>query len=143
VRLFSQNTKVEALAKVPLFQGLSRQELERLAKATEDVEVEAGKVLCREGEAGREFFLVLEGEAEVTKEGKHLATHGPGAFFGEVALVEKVPRIATVTARTPLRFFVMTSQSFVRLLDSYPEIEHKVLRALARRVYETLSETTA
>lgn len=140
MRLFSHNTKVDALSKVPLFDGLSRKELAELAKVTEDVEVKPGKVLCREGESGREFFLVLEGEAEVTKGEKSLAKVGPGDFFGEVALVERVPRIATVTATTPLRFFVMTSHAFWQLIDDKPEIERKVLRALARRVYDTLGE---
>jgi len=109
-------------------------ELVQLAKVTEDLEVPAGKVLCREGEAGREFFVIVEGEVEVTKGARSLGTGGPGDFFGEIALVERAPRTATVTARTPLRFFVLTSQSFWSLLDRSPGVERKVLRALARRV---------
>lgn len=126
-----------ALARAPLFEGLSKKELTELAKSTDDLEVAAGKVLCREGELGREFFVIVEGEAEVRKGGRKVDTMGPGDFFGEIALVEKSHRTATVTATTPLRFFVLTSQSFWSLLDHSPQVERKVLRALAKRVLAT------
>lgn len=134
MRLFSQDTKVAALARAPLFEGLSKKELTALARSTDDLEVDAGKVLCREGELGHEFFVIVEGEAEVRKDGRQVGTLGPGDFFGEIALVEKSSRTATVTATTPLRFFVLASQSFWSLLDHNPQVERKVLRALARRV---------
>ena len=134
MQLFPQNTKVEALKRIPLFEDLSRKELADLAKITEDVEVPEGKVLCKEGEIGREFFVIIEGEAEVTRRGKHLATDSGGEFFGEISLLEHSPRVATVTAKTPLRFFVLTSQDFRHLLDKNPNVERKVLQALARRV---------
>ena len=134
MRLFSQNTKVESLKRAPLFEGLSGAELMRLARMTEDVEVPAGKVLCREGQIGQEFFVIVDGEAAVTRRGRHLVTQRAGDFFGEIALLENIPRTATVTARIPLRFFVLTRQSFRRLLDDAPRAERKVLRALARRV---------
>lgn len=134
MRLFSQDTKVAALARAPLFEGLSKKELTELARSTDDLEVAAGKVLCKQGELGREFFVIVEGEAEVRKRGRKVDTMGPGDFFGEIALVEKSHRTATVTATTPLRFFVLTSQSFWSLLDHSPQVERKVLRALAKRV---------
>lgn len=132
--LFSRDAKVEALKRASLFDGLSRKQLIELAKVAEDVDFGAGKVLCRQGESGQEFFVIMEGEAEVTKDGKHVATCRAGEFFGEIALIEQVPRTATVTAKTPIRFFVITSQNFLRLLDEQPAIERKVLRALARRL---------
>ena len=134
MRLFSQDTKVAALARSPLFEGLSKKELAELAKSTDDLEVPAGKVLCKEGDLGHEFFVIVEGEAEVRKGDRTVDTMGPGDFFGEIALVEKTHRTATVTATAPLRFFVLTSQSFWSLLDHSPEVERKVLRALAKRV---------
>jgi CRP/FNR family cyclic AMP-dependent transcriptional regulator len=134
MRLFSQNTKVEALKRAPLFEGLPKKDLVELARLTEDMEVPAGKVLTKEGETGREFFVIVDGEVEVRRRGKRVATDGPGDFFGEIALLEHVPRTATVTAKTPLRFFVLTSESFIGLLDQQPAVERKVLRALARRV---------
>jgi CRP-like cAMP-binding protein len=141
VRLFSENTKVEALKRAPLFEDLSRKELEELAKMTEDLEFPAGKVLCKQGDIGREFFVVLEGEVEVSRDGETLAQQGGGDFFGEIALVENTRRTATVTAKTPIRFFVLTSQSFHHLMDKNPEIERKVLRALAKRVLALSDES--
>ena len=134
MRLFRQDTKVEALKRIPLFEDLSRRELIELARISEDVEVPEGKVLCKEGEPGHEFFVIIEGEAEVTRRGKHLATDGRGDFFGEISLLEKSRRVATVTAKTRLRFFVLTGQDFRHLLDTNPKVERKVLHALARRV---------
>jgi CRP-like cAMP-binding protein len=134
VSLFSHDTKAEALGRVPLFSALSKKELTQLAKITEDLEVPAGKVLCREGETAREFFVIVEGEVEVTRGGKIIATLGSGDFFGEIGLFEHIPRTATVTAKTPLRFFVLHSQAFWTLLDHEPEVQGSILRALAKRV---------
>jgi CRP-like cAMP-binding protein len=134
VARFSQDSKAEALARAPLFEGLSRKDLIAVAKLTEDMDVPGGKVLCKQGDVGHEFFVILEGEAEVTRGAEHIATLGPGEMFGEIALLEHVPRTATVTAKTPLRFFVMTSQSFWSLIDHHPDIEREILRTLVRRV---------
>ncbi len=135
--LFSRDTKIDALKSAPLFAGLSRKQLGELAKVTDDVDVAAGKVLCAEGETGQEFFLIMEGEVDITRRGRKLGTFGPGDFFGEVAVVEDVPRTATVTATGPLRFFVLTRRSFLRLLDDHPGVERKVMRALAQRLAAT------
>jgi CRP-like cAMP-binding protein len=134
MRLFSRDTKVDALKRAPLFEGLSRKQLIELARVTEDVDFGAGHVLCREGDRGREFFVIMEGEAEATRDGKHLSTVRSGEFFGEIALVEDVPRTATVTATMPIRFFVLTRRAFLPLLDRHPAVERKVLRALAKRL---------
>ena len=131
---FSHDTKVEALKRAPLFEGLSKTQLSELAKRTEDLDFAPGRVLIHEGERGDEFYVIMEGEAEVTRGGQQVATRGGGEFFGEVALVEDVPRTATVTAVTPIRAFVLTRGRFLRLLDEQPEIERQVLRALAKRL---------
>jgi CRP/FNR family cyclic AMP-dependent transcriptional regulator len=104
------------------------------------MEVEEGKVLTREGKSGSEFFVIVDGEVSVTKNGQEIRTLGPGDFFGEIALLEDTPRTATVVAKTPLRFFVLTRQSFRSMLAHQPELEQKVLAALAERVRAT-SET--
>jgi CRP-like cAMP-binding protein len=135
--LFPHDTKVDALKQCPLFAELSRDELQELAKTTEDLEVDEGKVLCREGEPAQEFFVIIEGEAEATKGGKSLRTMGPGDFFGEIGLIEDIPRTATVTAASELRFFVLTRQSFWGMLDRMPGVERKILRALAKRLLAT------
>ena len=133
--LFPHDTKVDALARAPLFSALSKQELGQLAKATEDLEVEEGKVLTREGDLGREFFVIVEGDVSVTQDGNEIRKLGPGDFFGEIALIyENARRTATVTASSPLRFFVLTRQSFRSLLEHQPEIEEKVMAALEDRL---------
>ena len=134
MRLFREDTKVEALRRAPLFEGLSRKELEQLAKLADDLEVDAGRVLTREGDRGREFFVILEGEVDISRGGRTIATRGAGDFIGEIAILEEIPRTATVTAKTPLRFFVLTAQAFRSLVDENPEVERKVLRTLARRL---------
>jgi CRP-like cAMP-binding protein len=135
VQLFSHDDKADALRRAPLFQNLSRGDLVELAKRTEDLEVEEGKVLAREGDLGSEFFVVVEGEVSVTKDGRELRRLGPGDFFGEIALIWESPRrTATVTAATPLRFFVLTRQAFRSLIDHHPDIERNVLEALEERV---------
>ena len=139
--LFSHDSKADALGRAPLFEGLSRGELEDLAKVTEDLEVEPGKVLCREGETAREFFVIVDGEVEVTKDDRPVRTLSDGDFFGEIALIEDMARTATVTAKTPLRFFVLTRQSFWSLIEHQPEVERKILRALAKRVLATHDPT--
>ena len=143
--LVSTDSKVKALSRAPLFEGLARGELEELAKVTEDLDDEAGKVLCREGETAREFFVIIEGEVGVAKGGEEIRTLANGDFFGEIGLLEDVPRTATVTAKTPIRYFVLTRQSFRSLLDRQSEIERKVMRAFADRVRPSLSRdpTTA
>jgi CRP/FNR family transcriptional regulator, cyclic AMP receptor protein len=136
MRLFSQNTKVQALRRAPLFDGLSKKELTELARVSEDVELEAGKTLVKEGDVGHEFFVIVEGEVRITRKGRRLAIRGSGDFVGEIALLEDIPRTATVTAETPVRCFVLTRRDFRHLLNENPAIERKVLRALARRVVQ-------
>jgi CRP/FNR family cyclic AMP-dependent transcriptional regulator len=135
--LFSHDTKADALAACPFFAGLSRGELLAVAKVTEDMEVNEGKTLTREGKSGSEFFVIVEGEASVAKEGQEIRRLGSGDFFGEIALLKDTPRTATVTALTPLRFFVLTRQAFRSLLAHQPELEQNVLAALEERVRAT------
>jgi CRP/FNR family transcriptional regulator, cyclic AMP receptor protein len=142
VKLFSQDKKVEALKRAPLFEGLSRKELVQLARLTDDVEIPAGRVLCREGDRGREFFVLVEGKVDVARNGRGVATLGAGDFVGEISLLEPTPRTATVTAQTRLRFFVLAPKDFQQMLDENPSIERKVLRALARRVLELSRDPT-
>ena len=138
MQLFSHDDKATALGRTPLFKGLSRAELVELAKVTEDLEFDEGKVLAREGEIGHEFFVIVDGEVVVTKNGREIRRLSSGDFFGEIALIWDSPRrTATVTATTPIRCFILTRQAFRSLIAHQPEIEAKVLEALEERVLET------
>ena len=139
---FRQDMKVDALKRSPLFEGLSRRQLVEVARLTDDLEEPAGTVLCAEGSRGREFFVITDGEAVVTRGGKRLATLGEGDFFGEIAVLEPVRRTATVTAATSLRFFIVSDHAFNAVLATDPGIERKVLRALARRLLSQTGDPT-
>lgn len=128
------DAKVKLISKVPLFAGLSRKELTQVASIADEIDFGAGRTLTREGEPGREFFILLDGTAEVTRKGKVLATRRGGDFFGEVALVCNVPRVATVTTTSPTRALVVTDREFRALVKNTPEIALKVLQAVGERL---------
>jgi CRP-like cAMP-binding protein len=127
-------TKVELIARVPLFAGLAKREVGQVASIADEIDLPADKVLIREGERGREFFVLLEGEVEVTRKGEKLATRRAGEFFGEVALVSDLPRIATVRTSKPVRALVIRDVDFRALLQRTPAIAVKVLQAVADRL---------
>ena len=136
--MLRRNEKAELLKRVPLFADCSRGELEQIAQLADEIDLAEGKELTRLGESGREFFVLLEGEADVTQDGRSINTLGAGDFFGEIALVEDTPRTATVTATTPVRVLVITDRAFRKLLGEQPELQRKVLVALAERVKPAL-----
>jgi CRP/FNR family transcriptional regulator, cyclic AMP receptor protein len=137
VRLFSKDVKVEALRRAPLFEGLSKKELATLAGVTEDLSVEPGAVLCREGKIGHEFFVIVDGDAEVVQTGKRIGALGAGDFVGEIALLTDQRRTATVTATTPLRCFILTRAHFRQVLEESPAVQRKVMGALADRLVKS------
>jgi CRP-like cAMP-binding protein len=128
------DAKVKLISEVPLFAGLSKRELSQIASIADEIDFKPGKVLIREGERGREFFVLLEGEAAVAREGGKLDTLAGGDYFGEVALVAKVPRTATVTTTTPVRALVVTARDFSALMHQSPKIALKVLETVAERL---------
>jgi CRP/FNR family transcriptional regulator, cyclic AMP receptor protein len=132
-----KNSKVELIKRVPLFSQCSKKELGDVASIADEIDLEEGKVLIREGDRGREFFVLIEGKADVRKGTRKLNTMGAGDFFGEIALVSKSPRTATVTTTTPSRALVVTEQAFRGLLRRQPSIQLKVLAALAERLAPT------
>src|SRR5918999_4347085 len=120
----------DSLGRLPLFAGLRRHELERLSRGAEDMEIKAGRVLCKEGDLGRQFFVIVEGEVELSRGGRHVRRLGPGAFFGETALIEREPYTTSATAATDVRFVVLSSQAFSSLIHGNPLVETRVLREL-------------
>jgi CRP/FNR family cyclic AMP-dependent transcriptional regulator len=129
-----RDEKVELIKHAPLFANCSKRELQEIAHLADEIDLREGKEMTREGDRGREFFVLLEGEADVTKDGRTINQLSAGDFFGEIALVSDTPRTATVTATTPVRALVIVDRSFRRLLKDQPEIQSKVLAALAARV---------
>ncbi len=129
------------LAKVPLFAACSRKDLQLVGKRAEDVEAEQGRVLVSEGAAGAEFFVILEGEASVTRHGQLVATLGPGDFFGDLALLDRAPRNATITATSPMELLVLGQREFSALIDEVPGFAHKLLAGLARRLRASDAQT--
>ncbi len=124
------------LSETPLFSTLSRRELNLVAKRAEDVQVAAGKVLCSEGEMGNQYFVILSGTARVTRRGRKVATLSKGDGFGELSLLDKHPRDATVTAETQMEVVVLGQREFAGLIDDVPGFARKLLAALAGRLRE-------
>jgi CRP/FNR family cyclic AMP-dependent transcriptional regulator len=126
--------KVQLIKKVPLFSKLSKKELEQVAHIADELDLPNGKLMAEEGDRGREFFVLLEGEADVTKGDKSINTMREGDFFGEIALVTQMPRTASVRATTDVRVLVVTERDFSALLKHSPKVSRGVAEALAERV---------
>jgi voltage-gated potassium channel len=133
--------KLSMLSKVPLFAGLGPRDLAEVGRLADEVTVREGKVLAKEGAAAHEFFVILDGTVAITKGSTHVRDMGPGDFFGELALIGRVPRTATVTASTPVTLLVVGHREFTTLLAEQPRINEKVLRAVAHWISAAAPET--
>jgi CRP/FNR family cyclic AMP-dependent transcriptional regulator len=121
------------LRSLPLFADLSDEELSEVATFAQEISVEAGRELVREGDFSYEFMAIEEGEAEVTRHGEHVADLGPGDFFGEMGLLEKTLRNATVTAKTPMQLLTLTGWDLRRIERSVPQAVARVRAVLEAR----------
>jgi CRP/FNR family transcriptional regulator, cyclic AMP receptor protein len=130
------DAKVDALRSVSLFSGLRQRELEQVAQLADEVDLPAGQVLMREGENGNQAFIIGSGEALVERGGRQVATLGPGAVLGEMALVAEGPRVGTVTLTTPAHLFVLAHREFHSLMETVPAVRECVLNEVARRLRE-------
>ena len=126
--------KLTLLSKVPLLAGLDRKEIEEVGRLADEVSLPEGRVVAREGTSGEEFFVIIDGNVRIERAGEHLADIGPGDFFGELAMLGKVPRTATATCTTACRMLVLGHREFNTLLSSYPSIQSAVLHAVAQRI---------
>ncbi|HEU4673294.1 MAG TPA: Crp/Fnr family transcriptional regulator [Candidatus Limnocylindrales bacterium] len=126
--------KHELLKRVPLFSGLSGAALEEIDRLADEVAVPEGRDLVRQGAFAHEFFLVLDGEVEVERDGRPIATLGAGDFVGEIALVDGGTRTATVRTTRPSRLLVLGHREFNTLMADFPDVRIGVLEALAKRV---------
>jgi CRP-like cAMP-binding protein len=122
---------LDHLASIPLFKSLNRKELAKIAKGSDELNVAQGKVLTEQGHSAREAFVIVEGEAAVEVSGKEIARLGPGAHFGELALLDGGPRTATVRAVSDLTLLVISQQAFFSLLDEVPGLSRKILSTMA------------
>jgi CRP/FNR family transcriptional regulator, cyclic AMP receptor protein len=134
-----KSNKTDLIKRVPLFSKLSAAGLKEVASVADEIDLPEGKTLTKEGERGREFIVLLEGTADVRQKGAHLRTLGKGDFLGEIALVTKLPRTATVTTTSPVRALVITDRAFSQLLKDSPQIGQGVLEALGERLAPELS----
>jgi CRP/FNR family cyclic AMP-dependent transcriptional regulator len=121
------------LKSIPLFEEVGDEELAQIAPFAQEVSVEEGKLLVREGDFSYEFMAIEEGEAEVTRGGEHVADLGPGDFFGEMGLLEKTLRNATVTAKTPMRLVTLTGWDLRRVERTAPQAIERVREVLEER----------
>ena len=121
------------LKSLPLFADVPDEELAQIAGFAQEVNVDAGRELVREGDFSYEFMAIEEGEAEVTRERQHVADLGPGDFFGEVGLLEKTLRNATVTAKTPMKLVTLTGWDLKRMERHIPEAAERLRSTLEER----------
>ena len=131
------NSKIDLIKRVPLFASASKAELEEIASIADEIDLPEGKVVIKEGDTGREFIVIVEGTAIVERSGRKLASLGPGDFAGEIALIAKMPRTATITTTSPVRALIITDRAFRHLLEHSPQIQIGVLNALAERLAPT------
>lgn len=131
---WSKDDMVKLLAGVPLFEGLSKRELEAVVGAGKEVDVREGKQIVEEGQTGLGFHLILEGTVRVMVGGEDRAQLGQGEYFGEMSLIDGGPRSATVVAETPVRTLSLASWAFLPILDDHPSISRKLLVELSRRL---------
>jgi CRP/FNR family transcriptional regulator, cyclic AMP receptor protein len=125
---------LDHLRNVSLFASCSNKDLEKIAKAGDEVKLNAGTVLVDQGQTGREAFVILEGSATVRRNGKKVATLGAGSVVGELSLLDHGPRTATVTCDDEVTVMVISQRNFMGVIDEVPALAHKLLATLAGRI---------
>lgn len=139
----SHNTAadVEWLSSVPFFDGFSDSELHRVVELSDQMEARSGTVLVDQGDPGTLCYVIVEGEASVYVRGEHVASVGPGAMVGEMALIDHRPRTATVLADTDLKLLRFRTQAFRTLLDEMPKASERVMTTLRARLERARSDS--
>ncbi len=119
---------------LPIFAGCTEKELDEIDRLADEVHIKAGRTVIRQGDLGQEFAMIVEGEADIVKDGATVATIGAGAYFGEVALLDSVTRTASVVAKTDLTLEVIDRRGFNTLLDDLPRLARSMLKGSAHRI---------
>lgn len=139
----ARRSQKQDLSSIWLFSTCNARELRLVARGLEEVTAPAGTVLCEEGAMGREFFFIVEGRASVKRGGRKVALLGPGDYFGELALLDRGPRSATVVADTDMALLNMSQREFHGLLEDVPPLARKLLSAMATRLRDADSKVSA
>jgi CPA1 family monovalent cation:H+ antiporter len=132
--------KVDVLASVPLFAGLSRKELGEIARSVTEIEIEPRQYIAFEGDVGREAMVILSGRATVRKKGRKVAELSAGDVVGEMSLVTNMPRNASVRADTFVAALVMNPREFATIMDEHPKVATKILHTVANRLVEATGD---
>lgn len=132
----SKTAHLEHLRNVSLFQGCSTKELQKIAKAGDEITMSAGSLIVDQGQTGREAFIVLDGTVTVKRNGKKVATAGVGTVVGELSLLDHGPRTATVVCETDCTLLILDQRHFMGVIDEVPTLAHKLLASLASRIRE-------
>ena len=130
----SHDRRTELLAGCPLFRGIDAEGLDALARRATQVEFPAGHVIARQGEIGTGFFVVIEGRVRVVRDGEVVATLGPGEFFGELSVLDGMPRNAMVAAEIPTTCLALAAWDFDAVLLKQPRLTLAILRGVAARL---------
>jgi CPA1 family monovalent cation:H+ antiporter len=131
-----KDAKIELIARVPLFGRCTKKELNAIAARADELTLPEGKVLARQGERGREFVVIVDGAADVHRDGRRINQLGRGDFLGEIALLSGAPRTATVTTTSPTRILVLTDAAFKSLTADLPSVQTRLLAALSARLHD-------
>ncbi|MEX2547536.1 MAG: cyclic nucleotide-binding domain-containing protein [Chloroflexota bacterium] len=123
-----------ALAHVPLFEGISDESMARLSAVTGELDFEAGQFIVLQGQVGTGLYVILDGSARVVRGSDELAVLGPTDFFGELSVIDQMPRNASVQAIEPTRCLALASWDLLDLLESDPKLALNMMRVLASRV---------
>ncbi|HUW04555.1 MAG TPA: cyclic nucleotide-binding domain-containing protein [Acidimicrobiales bacterium] len=130
----AKQSYADHLSAVPLFAACSKKELQKIAKATDEITLPAGHVLMEQGQLGREAFVIVDGTATVKRNGRKIAELGPGSAVGELSLLDRGERTATVEAETELTVLVIGPREFGAVIDSVPSLTGKLLQSMATTI---------
>jgi CRP/FNR family transcriptional regulator, cyclic AMP receptor protein len=132
----ARSSYLDQLKEVPLFASFNKRDLRRVARASDEVDIRPGYVIVEQDRSGHGFYLILEGTASVRRNNRKVATLGPGEYFGELALLDRGPRNATVVADDQMRLLVLGPREFGAVLDEIPGLARKMLTTMAQRLRE-------
>ncbi|MGB3734814.1 MAG: cyclic nucleotide-binding domain-containing protein [Ilumatobacter sp.] len=132
----SKKQHLDSLSKVALFSACSKKDLEKVARASDEITMTAGTTIIDQGQTGREAFVIVHGNVTVRRNNRKVATLGPGSVVGEMSLLDNGPRTAAVICDTDCTLLVIDQRRFRGVMEEIPAISHKLLGSLAGRIRE-------